>query len=274
MKIIYVDSLFLLNFIINYLLLVITARVLCLPLRRFRYLIAAAVGGAYAVCCILPDFDFLTGAPMKLVLWGIISLISFGTERYLFRCALSFFCISAAFGGGVWALSMFWSGNASGFLQLDLRTMLLSFALCYAALSLVFSGKFSPHKKEVLSINISHRDKSVCLCALRDTGNLLRDCASGKAVLVCSICDTKPLFTSEEVAALENIDSTQALLALSQISGSPKFYPTLYRSIGVTQGFIPTFSPKLIHIDGKASSDYVVAISPQSIGTEEYSAII
>lgn len=271
MKIIYVDSLFLLNFIIDYLLLVVTARVCSITIARRRYLIAAIVGGAYSVMCFMPNFEVLSSATMKLVLWLLISLIAFGCEARLFRCALSFLCISASFGGGVWALSMFWG---DGFLYLDLRIMLLSFAICYAALSLVFSGKFSGVKSEVLHIRISHRDKTAEFYALRDTGNLLRDNISGKAVLVCSLSAVCELFSPAEISALSHDDSTEALLKLADIPDAPKFYPILYSTVGASSGLLPCFSPEYLYVDRRLSHDYVLAITTQNIGSEEYSAVI
>ena len=49
MTVIYVDTLFLLNGIIDYLLLLAAARLAGEPLRRLRFGAAAALGGAYAV---------------------------------------------------------------------------------------------------------------------------------------------------------------------------------------------------------------------------------
>ena len=59
MTVIYVDTLFLLNGIIDYLLLLAAARLAGEPLRRLRFGAAAALGGAYAVAIFLPGMASL-----------------------------------------------------------------------------------------------------------------------------------------------------------------------------------------------------------------------
>ena len=66
MTVIYVDTLFLLNGIIDYLLLLAAARLAGEPLRRLRFGAAAALGGAYAVAIFLPGMAFLAGPWCKL----------------------------------------------------------------------------------------------------------------------------------------------------------------------------------------------------------------
>ena len=55
MTVVYVDSVFILNGVMDYLLLLVTARLAGIPLRRRRYLLAALAGAAYAVAVFLPE---------------------------------------------------------------------------------------------------------------------------------------------------------------------------------------------------------------------------
>ena len=45
---VYIDSLFLLDCVVDYLLLLLTGKVTGSPLRRWRLLLAAALGGGYS----------------------------------------------------------------------------------------------------------------------------------------------------------------------------------------------------------------------------------
>ncbi len=275
MEIIYVDSMFLLNFIVNYLLLLITAKFCSLRFRRLRYAFSAALGGVYAVMCFVPNFEFLNNPLIKLCLWAVISLISYGTEDKLLRCSISFLVVSAAFGGGVWAISMFWGGSsANGIFSLDMRVFALSFALCYLGLSLILARKASSSERQFLETEIKHRGISAKLSALRDTGNSLRDATTGKNVIVTDLTAISELFTEKERQALTNSDGTIAILALSKLKNAPKFRPIIYRAVGVELSIIPAFSPEEIYINGALSCEYVVAVSPSPLGSEEYSAII
>ena len=54
MTVIYTDSVFFLNMLMDYLLFLATARLAGVPLHRKRYFLAAFLGGSYAVACFLP----------------------------------------------------------------------------------------------------------------------------------------------------------------------------------------------------------------------------
>ena len=59
MTVIYVDTLFLLNGVIDYLLLLAAARLAGEPLARWRFALGGALGGLYAVAIFLPGCAFL-----------------------------------------------------------------------------------------------------------------------------------------------------------------------------------------------------------------------
>ena len=151
---IYLDSLFALNAVIDYFLLLCSARAAGAVLRRWRLVPAV-----------------------------FMSLIAFGGERRLWRCLVIFLAVSAAFGGAVWAASMLAGTDAYGgqvYVPVSMRVLVLSFALCYAAVSLVFRRIGKRAEREILPLVVTLGGKSVALRALRDTGNGLSDPVSGR----------------------------------------------------------------------------------------------
>lgn len=106
MDVIYLDSLFGLNLLIDYCLVLVSARVCGVVLRRWRYALAALIGALYAALMVLPGFGWLANGMMKLALGTAMALIAFGGEAHLVRCTVVFFAVSAAFGGAVYAASM------------------------------------------------------------------------------------------------------------------------------------------------------------------------
>ena len=106
MDVIYLDSLFGLNLLIDYCLVLVSARVCGVVLRRWRYALAALIGALYAALMVLPGFGWLANGMMKLALGAAMALIAFGGEAHLVRCTVVFFAVSAAFGGAVYAASM------------------------------------------------------------------------------------------------------------------------------------------------------------------------
>ena len=99
MDVIYLDSLFGLNLLIDYCLVLVSARVCGVVLRRWRYALAALIGALYAALMVLPGFGWLANGMMKLALGAAMALIAFGGEAHLVRCTVVFFAVSAAFGG-------------------------------------------------------------------------------------------------------------------------------------------------------------------------------
>ena len=76
MDVIYIDRLFFLNLILDYLLLLCSARVCGVRLRRKRYFLAALFGAGFAAASIFPALEFLLLTPVKiaagaLTLWNI-----------------------------------------------------------------------------------------------------------------------------------------------------------------------------------------------------------
>ena len=125
---IYLDSLFALNAIIDYLLLLCSARAAGAVLHRRRLALAAVLGGLWAVACVLPGLGFLSYAPMKLVPALFMVLIAFGGERRLWRCVVIFLAVSAAFGGAVWAASMLAGSGFYGgrlYIPVSMRVLVL-----------------------------------------------------------------------------------------------------------------------------------------------------
>lgn len=267
MDVIYVDSLFVLNLIIDYLLCLCSARVCGAYLRRGRYLLAALFGAAYSVAVYLPGCGFLQSPAIKLAAGVVMGLIAFGCEKAPGRCILVFLCVSAAFGGTVWAISM-----ASGVsaLPVSLRVLVFSFALCWAALRLVFDRRAKSAEGCRLRVELTFRGKKASFFALRDTGNGLYDPITNAAVMVVSknimstiLPDAEALFREDAVTVMENLPQ--------ELTGRFRLIP--YASLGGA-GLIPVFRPDTLTLDGKNVTDVLVAVSPGPIGGDGYDAII
>ena len=212
MDVIYLDSLFGLNLLIDYCLVLVSARVCGVVLRRWRYALAALIGALYAALMVLPGFGWLANGMMKLALGAAMALIAFGGEAHLVRCTVVFFAVSAAFGGAVYAASMLAgvSPGSGALVTVSGRVLALSFAACYAAVSLVFRRRVRAADREVRTVTVTLAGRSVTLRALRDSGNDLHDPVSGLPAAVVE------------------------------------------RAVGVTGALLPAFRPDSVKIDGAA----------------------
>ena len=106
MTVIYVDTLFLLNGLIDYLLLLGAARLAGEPLRRLRSPAGAVPGGLYAVALFLPGLGFLAHPLCRLACALLMLLAAYGGSRRLVRQGVIFLALSCALGGGVLAIGL------------------------------------------------------------------------------------------------------------------------------------------------------------------------
>lgn len=261
MGIVYVDELFALNLVIDYFLLLATAQVCALPLRRGRFALSAVLGSGWCCVSLLPGFAWLDGGVMKGVLALGMCLAAFGREGKLWRCFGVFLGLSVLFGGAVWAAGLHrgvWQTDGR-LVRLDMRVLVLAFAVCWAGVSIVFRRAAKKAERAACDVVIGHGGQSVHLRALHDTGNDLYDPLTGRHVLVAEADALAPLFSPAEAAALK----AGAIDAMSALRG---FHLIPYASLGGS-GLLPAFRPERITVDGEARNDLVVAATTTALRT-------
>ena len=274
MDVIYVDRLFGVNFIVDYLLLLITGRMCALELKRLRYVLGAALGGAYAVLAVLPGMEFLALGGMKLAAAAVMVLAAFGGERRLLRPALTFLAASAALGGGVWALSMFSGGLRSAALPVtvSLRTLVLAFALSYALVSAAFHRYGRRAQRRLRRVELEFSGEKAAFQALEDSGNELTDPVSGCAVMVAEravLASMLPELPPEADAAV----IMELAGADTRYAGRLRLVP--YSAVGVESALLAAFRPDRMTVDGKETKGVLVAIAPNRLSADgEYAAVL
>lgn len=270
MKTIYLDELFLLNLVIDYFLLLATARVCSLPFRRGRFALGAGAGSLWSCLSLLPPCAFLNAPLLRPVLAMAMSLIAFGGDGKLFRCFAAFLGISALFGGAVYAAAL-WRGGTAGsgpLMDIDMGILLLSFALCWAAVSLVFHRSIENARRRYCTVTVERGGRRVTFQALRDTGNRLYDPIGGCAVFVAEAGALLPLFPGADEALLRG----PAPEAVTRLPGT-RLVPCA--SVDGTRRLLLAFRPDRITVDGEARKDLIAAVSPAPIGTDgTYRAVL
>lgn len=274
MRVIYVDELLLENFVIDYILLIVSSRITGTPAKRWRIALAAGIGGAYAAVVVLSGVSILTGVLVKLAVGVIMVLISFGLKIRSVKLCLTFFALSASFAGAVMAVLIFSGGIAFG--QVTFGALVVSFAVFYGIFYLVFR-QIGRHQ---VSGHISHMvigegGRRVKLEALVDTGNGLYDPVSGRAVTICSLDAVSGLFDRETLKAIKEIeDPAKAMEILGKRCPGAGFCLIPYRALGVNDGLLLAFRPDLMERDGVAVKNGMVAIARDGISMGDgYSAL-
>lgn len=269
MKTVYLDELFALNLAVNYFILLAAAKICALPFRRGRFAFSAALGSLWCCAALAPGLGFLTLPVMHPVLGLFMTLAAFGREKHLFKCFFAFLGVSALFGGAVYAAALYRGFSSRGPLfHLDMRVLALSFALCWAVVSLVFRRSARNASRPPREITLEHRGNTASFRALEDTGNGLYDSLTGCAALVAEADALAPLFPELCAARLRAPPAD----AVPYIPGS-RLLP--YADVGGKTRLLLAFRPDRVTVDGEVRTDLIVAVAPGSLGGEgSYQAII
>lgn len=259
MRVVYIDTLFLLNLVLDYLALLLTGHVAGEPLRRPRLALGAALGALYAVAVFWPPLAFLSAFPLRLAAGGLMVLAAYGTTRRLLRVFLLFCAVSAGLGGFVYALSLLGVelSGASGPV-LDLRLILLGAVGFYALLALV-GKKLGRHGGgELKRVDIDLGGQTVRLTALVDSGNTLTDPMTGQPVLVAEGDRLHGLLP-------ETVDLQHPAQCLAALPREGRFRLIPYRSVGVEQGLLLAVRADGVAIEGRHTENRLVALSPTPV---------
>ena len=265
METIYLDELFLLDLVVDYFLLLGTAKVCALPYQRRRFLAGAALGAAWNCLGLLPGLGWLICPAMRPVLGLAMTLIAFGGERRLWRCYGYFLGLSALFGGTVYAACLFRGGSA---LHLDMRVLVLAFAVCWAGISFLYRGVGRAAPRRLRQVTVERRGRQVSLRALEDTGNGLVDPITGCAAFVAEAEAVRGLFSPADAAYLRAPPTEAAL----HIPGA-RLIP--YAGVEGKSGLLLAFRPDKVTVDGRERRDLIAAVSPGRLGPDgSYDAVL
>lgn len=273
MTVIYVDTLFLLNAVIDYLLLLAAARLAGEPLLRLRFAAGAVLGGLYAVAIFLPGLEFLNQPLCRMAFGVLMLLIAYGGSRRLLRQGIIFLALTLAFGGGIFAIGLLGGSDLSlgrgvYYSPLDLKMVMLSGAVCYAVLTMTM-GKIGRHTgtaSELVPLRICLGERKTELTALVDTGNTLTDPMTGCPVVVAEGQNLLNLFPPSCRPTLQELaDPVAAFGRLSDLPEKPRFQLLPYRTVGVDRGLLLAVRVDGIWLGKRKISGRLVALSPTPV---------
>lgn len=268
MTVVYIDVLFLLNLVVDYLLLLATARITGEMISRVRLAIGALLGAGYAVILFLPGFLWISHPLCKVCSAVLVVLIAFGKSRRLVRLILVFFGASAALGGVVLALQMVGAGgltleNGVLYTGFDVRILLVTVILSYVILSMAFErvARHGGERQDLNTAHISIAEERICLTVLTDTGNTLTDPIGNKPVMVAEARVFRSILP-------DNVDPSDPVgsLAYMQDDGMKKRFRLLpYRAVGVEHGMLLAVRTDSVTIGKREWKGLLVALSPTPV---------
>jgi len=271
--IVYADMLFLVNFVINMVLLKVTCAFSKSSCGWLRLTIAAALGSVYAVCMFFPSVEMLYIFPVKIAVSLIMLVITdphSGFIKLIKSCAV-FYLASFCFAGVMLALIYFTDfadgaaplvSNGIFYFDISLTTLIASSCAVYIILKLA-SAVFARNKVlGIKKLKITLGERECEMCAMSDTGNLLTDPISHHPVIIADKKSVMPLFPYGLPDAQEGCAQGAKLRVIP------------YSSVGADDGLLTGFVPDQIELDGKCTKNVVIAICDNALcKNNEYNAL-
>ena len=245
---VYADLVMLLNFFVDFLLILGTNRLSGFPPGYGRAAFAAAIGGLYGGACLLPGFFFLGNTIWRTVILLGIAVIAFGCNRSTLQRSGVFLLLSMALGG-----------IAVGFGMSSFWMLVLSVLLIWLLCRVSFRGHVG--EREYIPVKLCWDEREMTVIALKDTGNTLSDPMTGERVLVAGADVGMQLLGLSEYQLKHPLETL--------VSGTlPGLRLIPYHAVGVQRGMMLAVRFPQARIGGKPAQP-LVAFAPDVISEGE-----
>ena len=243
---IYIDILFCLNFIIDYIILLTVRKFLSLNSSQKRLLLGAAVGGVCSFSILLPPLP--SGLSMVVSMLTACAVVAAAfcplSRRIFIKTAAAFFLISFCYCGAMIALWIVFSPknivirNNSVYIAVSPIVLVITTLFCYTILRVIMriTGRGVPTKLKCRAVIVyngitKEADGTV------DTGNTLKEPFSDECVIV-----------AREELFKDMFDAQSYMKTAENTGGSIKGVRLVpFNSVGGT-GVIPAVKPDIIKL--------------------------
>lgn len=257
----YLDVLFLTNFLMNYLILRLVCKILKRPSIRIRCMLGGLLG-AFGVCLVvfLPVRSILAGLlPVHVVISTFMVKIGCRIKdtRNLIRGVIAMYLISFLWGGMFFVL---YQSPAAAHLRTFIFLSVISYELLTFGIWLY--GWQKKRRDHCCEITLYVNEKSKKVKGLYDTGNQLVDALSGKPVSVVDAGVLESMF-------LEPLEYNEAL----------KPHYISYHAVGTEEGAILVVTIDAMRIDIRGEEHMILkpalALSCENVSfTQHYQLIL
>ena len=261
----YLDLILLLNFMLDYFLLLATGKLLNRPVKHLRIALAAGVGALYTLSFFLPKQSFFSLFISKLLLSLVIILIAFGFKHLLafVQTLATFYMISFITGGGVIAVQYFFniqhdvvngiyiSRSSSPVLILTLIVVAFGRVLYFAKGTVKSLTRKNIVQQKIVEVEVFINEQSYLCKGLIDTGNQLYDPITRKPVMIIEAerLDLIPkLFSEMYIEGQFQLDLFDKITEQLEAKWLRRISLVPFRSVSRDMQFILTIRPDKVVI--------------------------
>jgi len=271
---VYADIVFIINIIMNSIILLLTAWISSTKYKLWRILVAAAVGSCYVLVSIMPGVMIINHVVFKGIIPLILIVLSFGIKpgRLIFLLMTSFYITSFILGGAVVGWLYFWHTNPwfdGASTSLSWTHLLWGSSIGIFSIFIIVRRIMLPrmtHQHNLYQVKLEYEGRTVELTGLLDTGNGLHTVIGRKPVILVNQFALEPILSKEVVAFLRkntsemwltNLNDCADLAWLSRVQIIP------YHAIGC-KSILLAFRPDRFMISDKSKfmdvGDMVIGI--------------
>ena len=264
LRVIYADVLFIINFCLDFLVLLSVGKILHFKLKLWKLIFSSVLGSLYAVAVVTLNLNGLFITLIHICMSMLMCYIAYNFTSALgyLKLVILFYMVSLLFGGGISALYNFAS---SIFLSFGQTRKGLSPLVFMAVTGIIFlfsmlGGKIFSKSASVSKIDaqVFFGDKSEKFSLLCDSGNLLRDPYSSLPVVIIKEKKLRRLLSKN--------DETINIFGLIDSENKDEIVRLKLRFIPIStpqgRSLIPGFRPDkltVFHNNKKIDLDAVVA---------------
>lgn len=274
---VYVDVLLIVNGFVNYLMLFLSMKYLRFSAKRFRLLIACAMGSIFSLRIFLPDVPLPAEFLLRVAMCCAISFASFGfgNVKAFIRNTCVFLAVNLLFGGLMSAILFFFNTgmmiyrNGAVYFDIDLKILAVTSVASFAvvdAVSRIIERKAD--KENICTVRVFCENKEASGRGFFDTGNGLREIFSSFPVIVAQYDTVKAVMPKEVAQYCKNED-------IEAVSGNIRLIPV--STVNSTE-IMPSFKPEKVLIKGASSEKEIknvyIAVSRQSFFGGEFEFIL
>ena len=294
---IYLDIIVLENIVVNYLILMVTAKFSKCGTSSLRLFLGALTGALYlALMILMPGMKVYTTVLSKILLSFAMVAITFSIDRIstFIKTLAMFYAATFIFAGAGFAFLFFNRGGgivrngviitSMPLLGTKWSEILLALALTLIILRIFRDLVQSRISKDKLLVRllISFDRKSIGLFALVDTGNSLYDPLTNTPVVVVEFDAIKDILPAEIRSIFEKDRENDLGAVTDTISGTTwfsRFRLIPFTSLGKENGMLIGFRPDYIEIDNdnqtKGIKDVIIGIYNRPLSrNEKYKALL
>lgn len=280
-QVIYIDVLLCVNLLINYVILILEAKLLNLRIKRKRLILSALTGSFYSIFIFFDQINLLLSLFIKLLMSITIILIAYGfiNTRSFVKSIVTFYFINFIFGGIIFCIWYFISPKGifikNGIVYFDISPtfLILSTVVIYFSIKIYqyFLGESDLHDS-VCDLEILNKGRIVKLFAKVDTGNSLKEPFSNKPVIVAEYESLKDILPPEVKNYIQ--DNVEDWTAKGKKTSLLRVIP--YSTVS-GEGLLPAFIPEKVTIKYKNKTyikETFLAISKRNLFLGDYKALV